>query len=683
MKFSYTLLRRLLPGVPPAKKLALKLNLYSFEVEEAKGDMLDIKIPANQYSAMASHIGIAREASAIFGLSFRNPVRTIVNIPMGRGLVRVKIDEPALCSRYAVRVFDLKRVADSPAEIKKILHACGINSVNFVVDIMNLVMLETGQPLHAFDAEKIKGSIHIRRARKGEEIETLDKKTQELDPSVLVIADDASVLAIAGIKGGFSSGVTKATRRIILEAASFDQGSIYKTSQALKLMTDASVRFSHGISPALVDIGLDRATELLTKIGVSSRILSDKTCKGARLVDSADAGRAKIGDEIIDFDPAGFERLIGIPAPIADVKRYFTALGFTLQAFANRKSGGRGFPPSQKRSNVFRVRVPAWRNDIENPEDLYEEAARLMGYNELPKCVPLFTIQPAREDDSFLLKDKIRNILSGLAMNEVYNNSFYGAAESKNEKFSLMFGNGVAHAEVLNPVSEDMKFLRRSLVPLLFENYESNARYFEEVRIFEIGKVFGTAVRGTEEKLALGIFIAAKKDHKLILELKGVADELFGGLGVGDFSFVPEENGMRVEADHNVLGIIGTETLKHGWVCAYAEFDLEKTLALTEEGREFVPLKKFPSVTRDISVLVGRDARIGDVIHEIESANFKLIENVDLIDEYKDETLGGKQSITFRIIFQADDRTLTDAEVNREMEKIYQALRIKFRAEIR
>ena len=337
---------------------------------------------------MASHIGIAREASAIFNVPFKNPVRTMVNIPAGKGLVKVKIDESALCPRYAARVFDLKGVVASSAEIKKILRTCGINPINAVVDIMNLVMLETGQPLHSFDADKIKESIHVRRARKGEKIETLDRKTHQLDSSVLVIADDESALAIAGIKGGFSSGVTKTTKRIVVEAANFEQASVYKTSQSLKLITDASIRFAHGVSPALIDRGLDRATELLVKIG-------------ARLIDSAGAGSVKTGDEIIDFDPSGFERLIGVPAPIADVKRYFTALGFAFEAMPKK--------------NALRVRVPAWRNDIEEPEDLYEEAARLMGYNELPKRAPVFTVQPAYEDDSFILKDKIRNILSGLA----------------------------------------------------------------------------------------------------------------------------------------------------------------------------------------------------------------------------------------------------------------------------
>ncbi len=457
MKFSYSLVKRLLPGIPPAKKLADQLNGHSFEVEAVEGDMLDIKIPANQYSAMASHSGIAREASALFKLPFKKPAQRIINAPVRKGFVKVKIDEPALCTKYAARVFDVKHIGDVPsrilsdktpedatAETKKILHTCGINPVNAVVDIMNLVMLETGQPLHAFDAEKIKGSLRVRRAKKGETIETLDKKTVALDPSVLVIADDERAQAIAGIKGGLSSGVTQATRRIIVEAANFDGVAIYRSSRALKLVTDASVRFAHGISPALVPVGLDRATEFLVK-------------NGARLIDSVEAGNAKIGDTIIDFDPAGFERLIGIPAPIADVKRYFAALGFTFQNFSRKNfpknSGKRSSETApQKRNAALRVRIPAWRNDIENPEDLYEEAARLMGYDKLPKHPPVLTIQPAHVDDSLVLNDKIRDILSGLAIDEVYNNSFYGPAAAAHEKFSLMFKKDAARAEVLNPV---------------------------------------------------------------------------------------------------------------------------------------------------------------------------------------------------------------------------------------
>lgn len=660
MKFSYSLIKRLLPGVPPVKKLADALNIHSFEVETVEGDMLDVKIPANQYSAMASHSGIAREAAAIFRLPFKGPAPTMINIPARKGFVKVKIEEPALCLRYAARVFDLTKIGDSSPAIKKILHTCGINSVNAVVDLMNLVMLETGQPLHAFDAATIKGGLRLRRARKNETIETLDKKTVALDPSVLVIADEEHVLAIAGMKGGSFSGVTNNTKRIVVEAANFDGVSIYQSSRALKLTTDASILFSHGISPAKVVVGLDRVTELLTK-------------SGARLIDSIEAGNVKTGDAIIDFDPAAFEHMIGISAPIADVKRYFTALGFSIEAFAGRKP-----------KNVLRVRVPAWRNDVEYPEDLYEEVARLMGYNNLPKQAPFVFIMPTHEDDAFILKDKLSDIMLQMGFDEVYSSSFYGTAGvSYADEAGIIFDRGAEHVMVENPVSDDRTYLRKSLIPVLMDDLESNARYYDAVRIFEIGKVFADNKGVMEERTAFGVLIAAQKDETLILELKGVMDELLRSVGIDNVSLIGSGDTVRIEADHAILGHIRGKRFPRGWTVAYAEIDLAKTLASTEEGKEFVPLKRFPAVTRDISVLVGDDVRIGDIINTIEDVNPTLIETVDLIDEYKNEKLGGKQSITFRIIFQADDRTLKDAEVNDDMKKISQKLHSSFRAEVR
>ncbi len=658
MKFSYTLIKRLLPHVPPAKKLAESLNSYSFEVESVEGDMLDIKIPANQYSAMASHAGIAREASAIFRLSFKDFSKKSGKFPANKGFVKVKIEETEKCPRYATRVFDLKNVGESSVEIKKILQTCGINSVNAIVDLMNLVMLETGQPLHAFDAAKIKGAIHIRNAKKGEHIETLDKKTYALDSSTLVIADDEHALAIAGIKGGLYSGVTKDTKRIVVEAANFDGVSVYKSSRVLKLITDASLHYAHGISPALVEIGLDRATNLLIK-------------SGAKLIDTTDVCHTKIGDAIIDFDFTKFEHFIGIAAPLADVKRFFIALGFS-------------FEPMKKGNGIIRVRIPAWRNDIESGEDLYEEVARLMGHNELPKCPPHISIAPAYEDDVFILKDKVRAILSQTGFDEVYNSSFYGTSEvALASEVDITAEKNATHVEVENPVSDDRAFLRKSIVPLLMKNLEDNARYYDTLRIFEIGNVFANHKEKKEEYLALGALIAGKKGDVLILELKGVVDELLRSCGINSFSFCENGHSIRIESGKIILGTIGGKHFSRGWTAAYFEIDVEKMLAFTEERREYTPLKRFPAIIRDISVLLGRDARIGDVIEEIEEVNSDLIEAVDLIDEYKDEKLGGKQSITFRIIFQADDRTLTDGEANTMVEKISQALRAKFGAEMR
>lgn len=656
MKFSYALIKKLIPQAPTQKKLSEELNLHSFEVEEANGDLLDIKIPANQYSAMGSHIGIAREVSAIFNIPFKNPATKVYKSPIKKNLIKINIQEPKLCFRYVARVFDFNSIGDSSPEIKKILNTCGINSINAVVDIMNLVMLETGQPLHSFDASKLKGNINVRLAKKGEKMETLDKKLQELDPSILVIADDNSPLAIAGIKGGISSGVTYDTKRIIVEAASFDQVSIYKSSRLLKLQTDASARFSHGISEALVDIGINRATELLLQAG-------------GKFIDEARAGNEKIYEEIIPFYPRDFEKLIGMPVDLSKAKYYFKILGFEIN-------------PSKKKGGIDVV-IPAWRNDIQCEEDLCEEIIRFIGYDKLEKKAPVFAVQGVEEDDIFLLEDKVRKIFPTLSLDEVYNNSFYGDADIKNEKFNFLFGENSSNVQMINPSSEELKYLRKSLIPLLFEDYEKNAHNFESVRIFEIGKVFGLVSNKPKEKYSLGIFISAKKDNSLILELKGIVDELFKGIGIVDFDFVPEDGEIKVQIDDNLVGMLGTEKLKHGEICAFGEFDFEKMISETEEAREYIPIKKFPSTMRDVSVLVSKDIKIGDIIQRIQDTDINIIENVDLIDEYEDESLRGKQSLTFRIVFQADDRTLKDSEVNEEMDKILKILRSEFYAEIR
>jgi phenylalanyl-tRNA synthetase beta chain len=688
MKFSYSLIKKLLPKVPPKAKLAEALNIYSFETENLPGDLLEISLPPNRYSDAASHIGVAREAAAVFGLKLVSPVKTIVNPPSDRGLLKVEVQNPKLCPRYIGRVFELKKSSASPPWLIRALETCGLKPINYVVDLMNYVMLEIGQPLHAFDADKLSNSsrinsnqsrIIIRRARRGEKIETLDGQKFGLDADTLVIAgfvkhsgkfdENSGVpIAIAGIKGGENSGVSRHTKKIIVEAANFDPVSIYKTSRKLKLATDASVRFSHGMSPTLAQIGMDGATELLTKAG-------------AKLVDSADYYPRPIGEEVIEFDVAKYESVIGSPVGAEKAKKYFRLLGFETE-----KSK---LPQNNKK---FLVRIPPWRTDLEEIEDLVEEIARLEGYGKLKPKPPVVSLVPAHQEDIVILKDKVRSALINFQLDEVYNSSFIGGADLRGqhadlaEFFLRLSASGQrksAFVEVENPISEDKKFLRPSLLHLLLKNVKENARFYDAVRIFEIGKVFGEVGSKTAEKLLLGIALAAKKDTKLILEMKGLADEFLKSLGVDDFSIVASGEDLRVESDHKILGFMKQVHLEKGWIAALGEFDLEKIMEFTEEGKEYAPLNIYPAVIRDISVLIDSEVRIGDVLQEIQDSNPILIENVDLVDEYVNEKLGGRQSLTFRIVFQAKDRTLTDAEVNREMEKISKTLKGRFKAEIR
>ncbi len=664
MKFSYSLIKKLLPKCPTKQKLVEWLNLHSFETENLPGDAFEVSLPPNRYSDVASHIGIAREVAAVSGLSFKNPWKILVNCPSDKGFVDINIRDAKSCPRYAARYFEVEKVKESPKWIKDALLCCGLKPINNIVDIMNYVMLEVGQPLHAFDADKLASGdkrgrnkpIFIRQARRGEKIKTIDGQKFSLDRGVLLIADKEKPLAIAGIKGGIESSVGPKTKRIIVEAANFNPVIVHKAAKLLKLKTDASLRFGHGLSPVLVQQGLDRATELLLK-------------EKAWLLDSVDIYPKPVGEEIIEFDPAKYEKVIGASVDAKKAKTYFERLGFNIDP-----------PKSKTATPKLLVRIPPWRMDVESEEDLFEEVARLDGYGKLKPRAPLVAATPARQDDALSLMEKVRQIIIGFQLDEVYNSSFAGGKDFP--AIQKLLHPSRRMVELENPIAEDRKFLRQSLLPLLLKNAEENNRFFDAVRIFEVGKVFGSSKNGAEENLSLGIVLASKNNPKLVLELKGLVDELMRGLGVDDFLITESGGILRVESNHHVLGIISHAKMGNLHT-AFCEIDLKKTMVFTEEAKEFIPLRKFPAVVRDISILVSPEARIGSIVQNIQDANRKLIENVDLVDEYVDPKMAGKQSLTFRVIFQADDRTLTDAEVNGEMQKIVAVLKKEFRAEIR
>lgn len=653
MKFSHSLLKKLLPKLPSGQKTAEILSRHSFEVESVKGDTLEIKLPANRYSDASSHAGIARELAAALGLNFRDPVKNIINAPSGKGLFGVRVEDRGLCRRYSGRLFKLKKVWTSPPWLKKILKSCGIQSINGVVDIMNYAMLVTGQPMHAFDADMVEGKIIVREAKKGEKITTLDAKRIELPARTLLISDEKKLLAIAGIKGGKEAGVIAKTGRIIVEAANFDPTSIFKTSREIKLQTDASLRFAHDLSPALVQDGMDFATALLA-------------AAGADLLDGVDIYPKKAADKLIAFDVASYEKLTGERTDIKEAKKYFEALGFE---FSGKK-----------------VRVPAWRADVSEFEDLAEELTRFLGYDRLASVPPNVAIRPVADDLEFSFSSRVKEFLSRAGLDEVYNSSFYGEKEVAESKESF-FGSDSPAVELENPIAENRKYLRRNLTPLLMKNAEWNSRFFQKIRIFELGKTFAYVGGSVSEKLVLGIMAAGRKDKDGVLELKGHLSELLRSFGATDFFFERAGGGLlKLMVDGADIGFIRQFSSVPGakqWVAASAELDAGALSRMVSEEHEYKPLPKYPEVARDISVIIDRSLGIGDIVEEISLANEKLIEDVDLADEYWDEKFGPKQSLTFRIVFRSDERTLGDEEVNAEMAKIAERLERKFGAEIR
>ena len=690
MKFSYTLIKKLAPAVKSKKDLVEKLNEFAFEAVDLNGNSFEAALPANRYSDAASHIGIAREISAIYGKKFESPVFNLKSSNGGgpaKANFKVLIEDRKLCSRYMGQYFENVKIGISPKWMRDILEKCGLRPINNAVDAMNYAMLETGQPLHAFDYDKIaQAQIIVRRAKKGERIVSLDDKNYELNENILVIADAKKPLAIAGIKGGKTAEIGTNTKRIIVEAANFAGANIYRASKSLKLATDASLIFSHNISPVLAEIGLNRAKQLLEEIA------------GVKAGKAVDVNYAKPGKKVIKFDVEKFKKLIGVDLNAKACASYLEKLGFeiiqnTKYPEAEPRTNSFGIIRGRqvrygagKIQNTFFVNVPAWRRDISIFEDLAEEIARLYGYNKLKSQPPKIYIHPSGFEDQIVFKDKIRKVLTGFGFDEVLNYSFIGDDDlSRNPAWKNEL------LELENPISSQTKYMRPSLAPNLIKNIDSNFRFFDNIKIFEIGKVFyGNA----PEKLNLGILIASKKDKQIFFELKGVIENMFKGIGLVDYMMPEPAKGdwvndfagnlisseiLKIESEEKTIGYLGRVDYS-GAEAVLAEINLDILLELVEEEHEYRPLSKYPSIMRDVSVLVSPAVKVGKMMMFIQQSDLKYIEDVDMIDEYE---LNGKRSLTFRIIFQAEDHTLKEKEAGDEMEKIKKLLKSKFGAKIR
>jgi len=692
VKFSYSLIKKLVPAIKSKRDLINKLNLHFFEAEDLSGNVLDISIPPNRFSDAASHIGIGREVSAILGIKMRTYAdytqkcaevfRVSPRSVRASQRFRVEVQDKNLCPRYVAQYFENIKVGPSPKWVKDVLVDCGLRPINNVVDIMNYAMLETGQPLHAFDYDKLvtsdkrQATIIVRRAKKGEKITTLDDKSYELNKNILVIADIKRPLAIAGIKGGKEAEIDKNTKRIVVESANFNGVNIYKSSKTLKLSTDASLRFSHNISPELTIIGLNRASQLLAEVS------------GAKAGQIVDVNFTKSRKKIIKFNLEKFNQFIGLNLDVKTVRLYLERLGFKINQ--NQKSRRKVGIPTETSGlitqNSFLVEAPLLRQDIKLFEDLAEEAIRLHGYNRLKSRPPHIYLHLSGFEDQIVLKDKIRKVLIAAGLSEVSNYTFIGETD-------LVFGKnwGDKVVELENPISAQLKYLRPSLAPHLLKNIEGNFRFFDEVKIFEIGKTFFRDNKNKlNEKLILGIALASKNNGQVFFELKGIIKEFFGKIGLVDYlmpemadgnNYLQSNEVLKIESDGAVIGYLGgvNKSFVKG-DAALAEIDLDALLKLVVEEHEYRPLPKYPSMMRDISILVEPTVRVGEIMQAIQEVDLKYIEDVDLIDEYD---VASKRSLTFRVIFQAQDRTLTNKEINQEMEKIVKILKNKFKVQIR
>ena len=667
MKISYNWLQSFfIKKLPLPEKLADLLTIHSFETEvigKSNSDIiLDIDILPNRAHDCSSHNGIAREISVLLEYPF-NLVDYSKKIKedkeLASKLVKVEIKEKELCPRYAARVLSNVKIGPSPQWIQERLRACGLRPISNVVDITNYTMLETGQPLHAFDLDKLtSGKIIVRKAKKGEKIITLDNEKYDLDENILVIADEKKPVCIAGIKGGKGPEIDAQTKRIVLEAANFNPQFIRNGSKQLKLETDASWRFEREIDSNLAEEAINMAAYLVQDIA------EGKVLKGI-----VDVFSKKINPKTINLDIEKVNNLLGIKVTKKEVIDILEKLDFKVKTVGNKLS----------------VSIPMRRIDVSIPEDLIEEIGRIYGFEKIVSKLPRASLIPPVRNENLVYKNKIRHIFINSGFSEVYNYSFVSEKES---------------VEVANPVSQEQKYMRSNLTVNLLKNVEENKKYFKEVRLFEIGKVFNkikSSKNKIEEVDKLGAVLSLDEKNSQAQEfyiLKGLVDSLLNKLRISDIWYddAIEKNDSSVPNFCNINRRaqikVGNDCL--GWIAetnsriAAFEIDFGKLVELATEERIYSPPSKYPSVVRDIAILTNKETKIITVMNLINSSGGALIVDIDLFDIYEGNNIpDSKKSLAFHIIYQSDDHTLTDKEVNDLHQKVTKTLKEEGGWEIR
>ncbi len=649
MKFSYQLLKQLVPSLGSIDQLVEALTMHAFEVDSVEGDAIDIKLLPNRYSDAGSHWGMAREIAAILGTKTNIPkIKNPKSQTMGGIALEVAAPKES-CARIMVRYFDDLKIAPSPGWMQRVLISCGMRPINNLVDITNYVTLETGQPLHALDFRKMEGGkLIVRQAHDKEPVELLDGKKLILDEETMVLADEKNPLDVAGIKGGRKAEITAHTKTILLTAANFDGPSIYRASKKYGVATDAAQRFAHNISSALIPDAIARASELLVEL-----------C-GAQAGECIDAIQVRPRSVILKFDHDQFEMLTGMKLAKTKALGYLKSLGFAVKG------------------NM--VTSPAARTDIERFEDLVDEIVRLVGYDALPGIPPRVWLMPSVHSDIVTMKDLVRAAMTRLSFFEAYNYSFVSEDAAKEEE-----KNGAIPVRLQNPISSDFAYLRTNLITHLVENIAHNFKNADHLRMFELGHVFEYENEKINERSALGLAIGNKSAVPMA-ECRGVAEALLKRLGIIDATFVPcGKADIRVESDGKMLGMLHAMSVHKIKYAAVAQFDMEALIVAAESEREYKPIVKYPNVVRDISMVVASATPVGALLASIQSASPTLIEDVDVIDYFEDDKKIGhaQKSVTFRIVFQSAERTLTDDEVEKIMEKITALLCKDFNAMIR
>ncbi|TSC67535.1 MAG: phenylalanyl-tRNA synthetase subunit beta [Parcubacteria group bacterium Gr01-1014_66] len=679
MKFSYNWLKELTGISDSPQGLGEFLTARVFEVEgitqHGNDWILEVKILPNRMADASGHEGLMREIAWLKGASMRKREWKIKNQGNTKteDILEVAVENPDDCPRYSARIITGVKITSSPAWLRERLETCGLQSINNIVDAANYMMLETGQPLHVFDYDKLKAgysnykTISVRRARKGEQIMALDDKIYALSPDILVIADEKEPCAIAGIKGGKDSGVTGDTRTIIIESANFAPILIRRARQILNLVTDASVRFEHGLDPNQTIHALNRVA-LLIQEGAGGTIY-----KGI-----VDAYAKPSLSRTIPFRISLANQLIGKTQTRAFYKNAFVRMGSRVKMRA---------------PDILSITPPLYRLDLEIEEDLIEEAARLVGYDSILPKTPAFTLAGAEENEELIWTERARNFLAHAGFHE----SMFYAFTSEKELTTYGLDTYTA-PPLLNPAhTAATHLIPRPLIKYI-SSLTENLRHTEEIKLFGIAKRFVlTENKKIEEHqdLILTIGTRGKSGINNFYILKGIIDELCESFGITDYwhddAGVATKKEMWIFHPYRLaelkmgdqrLGRLGeihpdiAARIKTRGLIVAAEIDWDILTRVAKEEFAYRPPDKYPSLLRDLAVIVPDTIRVSDVEKIITAAAGPLLADLDLFDYFQDDPLrqGEKKNLAFHLVLHADDRTLRDEEADLRMQEIRRAL---------
>lgn len=679
MKVTYNWLKDYVDLKIKPQELADKLTMAGIEVKsiESRDDdfVFEIEITSNRPDWL-SVIGLAREVAAITNSALK------LNVFSGKPKVfnnqeklDIQIEDKLDCSIYTGKIIRNVKIGPSPEWLKKRLELIGCRNINNIVDITNYVLFELGEPLHAFDLDKLSSSkIIVRRAKAKEKITTIDNFEKDLNENILVIADEKHPVAVAGVMGGKDTEVTEETQNILLEAAIFNPLVVRRSRYQLGLQTDASYRFERSIDPASVELSSNRAAELI------------KDLASGQLTAKKHAGSIALKENTVNLELALIEKILNVKVPVSKIKSILTPLGFIVK---------------NKGKNSLAIQVPTYRPDVKIPEDILEEIARVFGYENIPVSLPRVCFQQIT-DQKILFIGEIKNFLNALGLNEVLTYSLLD-----NQSF-INFGYSLEHAVLMqNPLSKEQEAMRFSLMPSVSQVISYNLRQKQEpVNIFEIAKVYlNKANSYPEERYSLCIGMCGNKswlneklelinDEAGFLHLKGIVLELmrkilvsnfeykFNSINKFEFEFLVNNKrlGLLKKLNKEILNKLDIKNRE----VFLAELNLEEILCLVNKKIKFESISKFPGVDRDISLVVAENILSDEIIDFVRKHAGNLLTKVEITNYYKGKQISdGYKNLTISCLYSAKDRTLNEEEVNQMHSSIVEGLVKKFQAQLR